>query len=43
MDIDPKFDLMYLLEVTDNAGNGAIYPDLHRETPYVIVEVMANR
>lgn len=39
LDIDPKFDLMYLLEVTDNAGNGAIYPDLHSETPYVIVQI----
>jgi len=41
LDIDPKFDLMYFLEVTDNAGNGAIYPDLHTETPYVIVQVVA--
>jgi hypothetical protein len=41
LDVDPKFDLMYLLEVTDNAGNGAIYRDLHSETPYVIVQVLA--
>jgi hypothetical protein len=38
-DIDPKFDLMYLFEVMDNAGNGKIYPDLERETPYVVVKV----
>ena len=38
-DIDPKFDLMYLFEVMDNAGNGKIYPDLTKETPYVVVKV----
>ena len=38
-DIDPKFDLMYLFEVMDHAGNGKIYPDLERETPYVVVKV----
>jgi hypothetical protein len=37
--IDPKFDLMYLFEVMDNAGNGKIYPDLTKETPYVVVKV----
>jgi hypothetical protein len=38
-DIDPRFDLMYLFEVMDHAGNGKIYPDLERETPYVVVKV----
>ncbi len=38
-DIGPQFDLMYLFEVMDNAGNGKIYPDLERETPYVVVNV----
>lgn len=38
-DIDPKFDLMYLFEVMDNAGNGKIYPDLERETPYIVVKL----
>ena len=37
--IDPKFDLMYLIEVMDRAGNGRIYPDLETETPYVIVKL----
>jgi hypothetical protein len=37
--IDPKFDLMYLFEVMDNAGNGKIYPDLAKQTPYVVVKV----
>jgi hypothetical protein len=36
-DIDPRFDLMYLFEVMDGAGNGKIYPDLESETPYVVV------
>ena len=38
-EIDPHFDFMYLFEVMDNAGNGKIYPDLARETPYVVVDV----
>ena len=37
--IDPQFDFMYLFEVMDQAGNGKIYPDLERETPYVIVHL----
>jgi hypothetical protein len=38
-DIDPRFDLMYLFEVMSHSGNGKIYPDLERETPYVVVKV----
>ncbi len=37
--IDPHFDLMYMFEVMDNAGNGKIYPDLAKETPYVVVKI----
>jgi hypothetical protein len=37
--IDPKFDLMYLFEVMDNSGNGKIYPDFAKETPYIVVKV----
>jgi len=37
--IDPTFDFMYFIEVMDNKGNGAIYPDLEIETPYVIVKL----
>jgi hypothetical protein len=33
------FDFMYFLEVVDNAGNGRIHPDLHREQPYVVVRL----
>jgi hypothetical protein len=38
-DLDPQFDLMYLFEVMDNAGNGKIYPDMATETPYIVVNV----
>jgi hypothetical protein len=29
--IDPKWDLMYFVEVVDRAGDGRIFPDLERE------------
>jgi len=35
----PKWDLMYFIEVIDNRGNGKIYPDLEKETPYVVVRI----
>lgn len=38
-DIDPSFDFMYFFEVMDNAGNGKIYPDMAKETPYIVVKV----
>ena len=38
-DIDPQFDFMYLFEVMDNSGNGKIYPDIAKETPYIVVKV----
>jgi hypothetical protein len=37
--INPKWDLMYLIEVMDNNGKGSIYPDLNKETPYIIVKL----
>ena len=37
-DIPYEWDFMYFLEVMDKAGNGAIYPNLERETPYIIVK-----
>ncbi len=39
IDVDPHFDLMYFFEVMDNSGNGKIYPDMEKETPYTIVKV----
>jgi hypothetical protein len=38
-DIDPKFDFMYFFEVMDQSGQGKIFPDLNRETPYWVVPV----
>jgi hypothetical protein len=40
--INPTWDFMYLIEVMDNKGNGRIYPDLNKETPYVIVTLNRN-
>ena len=37
--IDPKWDLMYFVEVMDTHGKGRMYPDLEKETPYVVVRV----
>ena len=36
-DIDPTYDLMYYIELMDKKGNGRIYPDLNKETPYRII------
>ena len=38
--INPKWDFMYLIEVMDNNGNAKIYPDMNKETPYRIVELI---
>jgi len=38
-DIDEKWDFMYLIEIMDNNGNGAIYPDMETETPYIVVKL----
>jgi hypothetical protein len=37
--IDRKWDLMYFVEVIDREGRGRMYPDLEKETPYVVVSV----
>jgi hypothetical protein len=37
--INPKWDMMYLIEVMDNNNKGLIYPDLNKETPYIIVNL----
>lgn len=37
--INPERDFMYFIEVMDNNGNGRIYPDLNKETPYVFVKL----
>ena len=38
-EINAHFDLMYFIEVMDKNSNGKIYPDMNRETPYVIVNL----
>jgi hypothetical protein len=38
-DVDPAWDFMYLFEVMDKAGNGKIYPDFEKETPYIVVRL----
>ena len=38
--INRKWDFMYLIEVMDNNGNGKIYPDLNKETPYIVVKLI---
>ena len=35
---DPKWDLMYFIEVMDKKGDGRMFPDLEVETPYVVIE-----
>ena len=37
--INPRWDFMYLIEAIDKAGNGRIYPNLEKETPYIIVRI----
>lgn len=38
-EIKSKWDLMYLVEMMDKNKNGAIYPDLNKQTPYVVIKV----
>jgi len=37
--IPARWDFMYLIEVMDRGGNGAIWPDLNKRTPYVVVRL----
>ena len=34
---NPKWDLMYFVEVVDKKGAGRMFPDLEVETPYVVL------
>lgn len=38
--INSKWDFMYLIEMMDNNNKGLIYPDLNKQTPYVIVKLI---
>ena len=37
--VRPERDFMYFIETVDRHGNGRIYPDLEKETPYVVVKL----
>lgn len=37
--IPAEWDFMYLFEVMDRNGNGKLYPDFERETPYIVVKL----
>lgn len=37
--IPAEWDFMYLFEVMDRNGNGKLYPDFERETPYIVVQL----
>ena len=39
-EIDPAYDLQYYAELMDNNGNGRIYPDLNKETPYRLIKLI---
>jgi len=39
-EINPRWDYMYLFRILDNENHGTIYPDLNRETPYIIVRLV---
>lgn len=34
---DAAWDLMYYLEIVDEAGNGTFYPNPQKETPYIVI------
>jgi len=37
--IDPAFDLIYFFELFDSDGNGMIWPDFEKVTPYYIISI----
>ncbi len=39
LQINPKWDMMYFINIIDKEKHGIIYPDLNRETPYKIVKL----
>ena len=36
---DGKYDVMYFVEAFDKQGNGRMFPDMEKETPYIIVRL----
>lgn len=39
-EIAPTWDFMYYIEAMDNKGQGRIYPDLNKVTPYIVVKLL---
>ena len=37
--IDPKWDLMYFVEIIDRNGTGRMFPNFEVEAPYIVVPV----
>jgi hypothetical protein len=37
--VKPTWDFMYLIEIMDQNSNGRIYPNLEKETPYIIAKL----
>ena len=37
--LEAKWDFMYFIEMMDNNGQGSIYPDVNKQTPYFIVKL----
>lgn len=37
--LKPAWDLMYFIEAIGQEGTGCIYPDLEKETPYIVVRL----
>ncbi len=40
--MNPKWNMMYFIQVMDQENHGIIYPDLNRETPYIIVKLIRS-
>ena len=38
-EIVTTWELMYLIEVMGKNGHGCIYPDLNKETPYIVIRL----
>ncbi|MBS1661179.1 MAG: hypothetical protein JST68_09025 [Bacteroidetes bacterium] len=38
--VNPKYDFMYLFEIMDKSNRGAIFPNVSKETPYYITQLI---
>jgi hypothetical protein len=37
--LDPRWNFMYFIEAFDTKGNGTIFPDLNKQSPYIVVSL----